>query len=282
MQEKQIKMKGSGLYTWFGYVYGFEEKLRYIKDAGFDTICTWWDNTFIGIDGDITTHKELARKHGLFLEHSHISYYGSNNLWFRTDDGDTIEKKHLEVIELAGKCDIPTLVMHPFEVVKPDGGDYEVFMDRMCRIAECAEKSRVRIAVENLGEQEYLRKIVSTLSDNPYIGICFDSGHNNVTNHNDYSLLHDFSDRIFALHIHDNNSLKDQHYLPFEGNADFGKFMEAMRNTSFTGSLMLESCYPFDFDAADTDENHEFSQPEEPVESYLRRAKEACDRIYSL
>lgn len=275
-------MKGSGLYTWFGYVYSFEEKLKMIRDAGFDTICTWWDNTFIGIDGDITTHKELAEKHGLYLEHSHISYYGSNNLWFKGDDGDKVLRKHIEVIELADKCEIPTLVMHPFEVLMPEGGDYGVFMDRMNSIAECAEKVKVKIAVENIAEQVMLRKIANDLRDNPYIGICFDSGHNNVTNHNDYSLLKDFPDKIFALHIHDNNSLKDQHFLPFEGNADFKGFIDAMSETDFTGSLMLESCYPFDFEAADSDAEHEFTQPEEPAQNYLRRAKEACDRIYSL
>ncbi len=275
-------MNGSGVYTWFGYIYSFEEKLRYIKDAGFSTICTWWDNTFIGIDGDIREHRSLAEKHGLYLEHSHISYYGSDNLWFKTDDGDTIEKRHLEVIRLAGECEIPTLVMHPFEVYKPEGGSYDIFMDRMNRIAECAEKNTVRIALENLGEQEYLRKIVTSLSDNPYIGICFDSGHNNVTNHNDFSLLKDYKDRIFALHIHDNNSVKDQHYLPFEGNADFSAFIHAMAETDFSGSLMLESCYPFDFDAADTEEEHEYKNPDEPVMEYLMRAKHSCDRIYSL
>ncbi len=275
-------MKGCGLYTWFGYVYSFEEKLKLIKDAGFDTICTWWDNTFTDIDGDITTHKALAEKHGLYLEHSHISYYGSNNLWFEGDDGDKILQKHIEVIKLADECKIPTLVMHPFEVLMPEGGDYGVFMGRMNKIAECAEKVKVKIALENIAEQVMLRKIVNELKDNPYIGICFDSGHNNVTNHNDYSILGEFHDRIFALHIHDNNSLKDQHYLPFEGNADFRGFMEAMSKTDFSGSLMLESCYPFDFEAADTDAEHDFIQPEEPAESYLKRAKEACDKIYSL
>ncbi len=275
-------MNGSGVYTWFGYVYSFEEKLRYIKEAGFSHICTWWDNTFEGIDGDIKTHRNLAEKHGLTLEHSHISYYGSDNLWFGTDDGDTIEKRHIEVINLAGECGIPTLVMHPFEVYAPEGGNYGIFMDRMKRISECAHKNSVRLAVENLGEQEYLRKIVTALADNEYVGICFDSGHNNVTNHNDYSLLTDFPEKIFALHIHDNNALKDQHYLPFEGNADFGAFINAMANTDFAGSLMLESCYPFDFDAADTEEEHEYENPEEPVMSYLNRAKASCDRIYTL
>ncbi len=275
-------MNGSGVYTWFGYIYSFEEKMKYISDAGFDTICTWWDDTFIGIDGDIREHKNIAEKYGLYLEHSHISYYGSNNLWFDTDDGDIIQKRHIEVINLAKDCSIPTLVMHPFEVVMPDGGSYDVFMRRMSHIAECAEKCGVRLAMENLGEQEYLKKIVDHFTDNPYIGICFDSGHNNVTNHNDYGLLETYRNRIFALHIHDNNSTKDQHYLPFEGNGDFKAFINAMAKTSFSGSLMLESCYPFDFDAADTEDDHAYINPSEDVMTYLLRAKESCDRIYSL
>ena len=60
MPDQQTKLKRCGTYTWFGFTLPFERKLALIAEAGFQTICTWWDDTFAGTDGRKEGHFRLA------------------------------------------------------------------------------------------------------------------------------------------------------------------------------------------------------------------------------
>jgi len=274
-------MKKSGLYTWFGYILPIEEKLKMIKDVGFETICTWWGNDFDVTDGDYRTHAYLAQKHGLYLEHSHIPYYGCDNLWLDTLDGQEILKLHIEAVRAAGESDVPTLVMHPHDRVQIGGKRFEIFTDRLNRIIDACDKYEVNLAIENLSDEKIIRDVQAIVKDIPFVGMCFDAGHNNVTGKGDLSLLEDHKNKIFALHIHDNDTTKDAHLIPYEGNLNWKGFRQIMETSSFEGSLMLECCYPFDFEAHEDDPDYIFEPTDMTALEYLIKAKEACDRIYA-
>ena len=74
-------MQKSGTYTWFGYIAPFEERLKAIKDAGFDTICSFWTKKMEEADGRRVEQPEKADEYGLYLEHTHLNYYGCDALW---------------------------------------------------------------------------------------------------------------------------------------------------------------------------------------------------------
>lgn len=272
-----------GMYTWFGYVRSFEEKMRLMRDAGFTTVCTWWGETFAGIDGTRREQVELAKRYGLFIEHAHIPYYGTDALWF--DDEKAAEDfiaKAMAGIELAEACEVPTLVIHPYEEHGEQRGSEELFLSRMRRIANHCRAHNVRLAIENLDDTARLIRLADQIiDDNPAAGVCFDSGHANVSNPGDFSMLTHYKDRVFALHLHDNDALDDQHLMPFaQGcNVDWNGFMRALETTGFQGSLMLESCYPFDFAAFDTEDHGEAPEPDTPIEEYLAQSFAACQRI---
>ncbi len=273
-------MKKSGLYTWFGYIMPIEEKLKMISEVGFETICTWWGSDFDQTDGDYRTHNELAQKHGLYLEHAHIPYYGCDNLWFDNLDGQEILKIHLDAVKSAGECYIPTLVMHPHDRVASGERSFEIFSDRLMRIIDRSDISGVRLAIENLSDDEIIRRVQELVKDIPFAGLCFDAGHNNVTKR-DFSLIEDYGQKLFALHIHDNDTSKDAHLIPYEGNINWKEFLSTVNNTPFEGSLMLECCYPFDFDKYEDDTDYIFEPTDMTALEYLLKAKESCDRIYS-
>ena len=86
-------------------------------------------------------------------------------------------------------------------------------------------------------------------------------------------------DRVYALHLHDNNGKTDQHLLPFEGSVNWGLFMQQLNKTAFSGSLMLEACYPFDFEKADKSTDIHYSEPPIAAEEYLNMAISACRRL---
>ncbi len=273
-------MKKSGLYTWFGYILPIEEKLKMIKDVGFETICTWWGNDFDQTDGDYRTHADLAQKYGLYLEHSHIPYYGCDNLWLDNLDGQEILRIHTEAVKYAGQSGVPTLVMHPHDRVITEGKRFDIFTDRLRRIIDSCDKYGVRLAIENLSDNTVIRQVQDMVRDIPFVGMCFDAGHNNVAGKGDLSLLEEYKDKIFALHIHDNDTTKDAHLIPYEGNVNWKGFTKIMADSPFEGSLMLECCYPFDFEAHEDEPDYIFEPTDMTAIEYLFKAKEACDKIY--
>ncbi len=274
-------MKKSGLYTWFGYILPIEEKLKMIKDVGFDTVCTWWGNDFSMTDGDYRTHPELAQKYGLYLEHSHIPYYGCDNLWLDNLDGQEVLKIHLDAVKTAGESHVPTLVMHPHDRTGVTGKRSDIFRERLFKIIDACDRSGVRLAIENLSDNDLIRNVQDMVKDIEFVGMCFDSGHNNVAGKGDMSLLKEYKDKIFALHIHDNDHSKDAHLIPYEGNINWKEFTDIMQDSAFEGSLMLECCYPFDFEAHEDDPDYIFEPTDMSALEYLLKAKESCERIYS-
>jgi sugar phosphate isomerase/epimerase len=282
VKNEQMKMEKCGIYTWFGFVIPFPEKLRLIKEAGFDTICTWWDDMFVEIDGRKEEHFSQALAAGLYLEHTHLPYDGCDELWRPGMDGDTLCEQYCKGVSEAAESGIGTVVMHPFERFVPENGIWEVFSARMERIAGQSAEKQIRLAIENLPDRKGFMHIVDHLNANPYVGICFDTGHNHVTIPNDFELLERYQDRIFALHVHDNHGTSDEHLLPYSGTIDWMAFKRTIEKTGFGGSLMLESCYPIDMEKFDKDPAHEYQAPPIPPEEYLADAKRCCEKVLQI
>ena len=40
-----------GIYTWFGFRYPFDEIIKLIKNAGFQSVMTWWGDEYKEING---------------------------------------------------------------------------------------------------------------------------------------------------------------------------------------------------------------------------------------
>lgn len=274
-------MKNSGTYTWFGYLEDFGKKLDAVKNAGFSTVCTLWDRSMEESDGILEEQSGICEKHGLILEHAHLPYYGCNVLWRDTADREELLKIYEDGITAAGGR-VRTLVIHPCEVFPPSGGSYETMLSGMKRLCEKASRHNVRLAFENLGENGTVRSVLRDLNDPLVAGLCFDSGHNNVATPGDLSLLEECRGRVFALHIHDNDTAKDRHLLPYsEGcTIDWKRYLAAIRDTGFDGSLMLEASCPVDYEKMDSDSSYVYTNPELPMEDYLREAYAACQKIY--
>lgn len=47
--------------------------------------------------------------------------------------------------------------------------------------------------------------------------------------------------QLAALHIHDNDRLKDQHLLPYAGSLNWEKITTALRKISYKGDFTLEA-----------------------------------------
>lgn len=76
--------------------------------------------------------------------------------------------------------------------------------------------------------------------DSDHVGFCYDSGHENAfTPDADY--LDSYADRLFAMHLHDNDGHHDQHRLPFTGTVDWEKRVAQLKRSSlFQHTVTME------------------------------------------
>lgn len=100
----------------------------------------------------------------------------------------------------------------------------------------------VSLALENIpNELSSVERIRHFLEDAqlPKVGICFDSGHSHLQA-DPHAEIRDGEGWIVATHLHDNHRKKDEHLLPFDGDIDWTKVLEAFEAVQYSGSLTLE------------------------------------------
>jgi sugar phosphate isomerase/epimerase len=108
------------------------------------------------------------------------------------------------------------------------------------RILKAASETEVKVALENLGEEELdvLQYLLSV--NHPNLGFCYDSGHSQAYTPNQ-DLLSQYGDRLMAVHLHDNLGKDDEHLVPFDGVVDFDKVAKGIAATEYDGPVTLES-----------------------------------------
>jgi sugar phosphate isomerase/epimerase len=269
--ERKIQMTNKkSIFTWFGYVLPMEQRFNMIKNAGFDHVMLWWGNDFEEIDGDRREHAALARKYKLEVENIHTPYNNANELWHDCLNGDQHQRLLLACIEDCAKFHIPTAVIHI------TAGDElpelnEIGYQRISQLVELAEKKEINLALENLRYPEYLSKIFSRVQSKR-LGFCYDSGHENCYGKGQ-KLLDTYGEKLFAMHLHDNDGAWDQHMLPFEGNINWSHVMNKIKEIEYKGAISLE-----------VDANNYEQAPElrEKPEDYLARAYQAVSKLREL
>lgn len=269
-----------GIFTWFGYARPMEEKLDLIKAAGFHSVCSWWGDSFSGLDGPKEEIAVLAAARGLHLENAHMPYEEQDLLWQDTEAGEDLHKKLEADILKAAEVGIPVLVIHPYRSRRVLlEGQEALFFRRARQLGEAAGRRGVLLAWENLKESRLLRTLMEELADQENSGFCLDTGHANISRDGALSLLTDFPDKLFALHLHDNDGKEDQHLPPGQGTFPWQDFMDKLKKTEYQGSLMLESSYPYDEKRAEELGNPPYLEPGLPPEEYLQEAFESVCRL---
>jgi sugar phosphate isomerase/epimerase len=256
------------IFAWFGYILPMEEKLKLIKNAGFDSVMLWWGDEFKEIDGDKNTHIELVNKHNLFVENIHTPFDGINAIWEKGGKGDEFNNMLLTSIHDCALYHIPTIVVHISQGFNPPPVN-KIGIDRIIKLVETAEKYNINLALENIERSDYLEEIYSDIKSDR-LGFCYDSGHANCFSEGS-DLLDKFGSKLMALHLHDNDGVCDLHNLPGDGNIDWKTIMSKIKGNNYHGALSLEANRPY--------------PPIDPLESpqeYLKKAFDAAQKLLSL
>lgn len=209
-----------------------EEYLREIAGLGFSSI-------FSGVrtPEHQTAIAELCAKYGLEYETLHAPFGHINDIWLENDNG--------MLDELCACVDHCVLAGAPIAVVHLSAGQKppsitDIGRERFTRLVDYAAEKNIVIAFENQRKLANIAWAFEAFTTDT-VKFCWDCGHEFCfTPGRHYMPL--FGDRLICTHIHDNTAVfnDDSHFLPFDGACDFGYVADTLRNSDYTGSLMLE------------------------------------------
>jgi len=191
------------------------QKLLLIKQAGFDICMPTLDPLHEVINYPIENAVSYAKQIGLKLDYGHAPYKEPdiNAFWTNTKEGDEIERIYEDTINVASYNGIKTIICHLHCGTSNELN--EVGLKRLERLANYAEQKNVIIAIENL--YSYIEPdFIFNNINHSNLKMCFDSGHENFLTPN-ANFLNKFNNKIVAVHLHDNDGVKDQHKTIFTG-----------------------------------------------------------------
>ena len=165
-------------------------------------------------------------------------------MWKECDEGNKLVENYKKDIKICKQNNIPMVVMHlTSKKVAPNYN--EIGLERIREIVNYAKELDIKVAFENTKIKGYLEYVIHNL-DNDNVGICYDAGHCHV-HFNDEFPYEMFKNKIFAVHLHDNDKSDDLHLLPFDGTIDWEKVIKKLRDCNYEGPITLEPCYRYDY-----------------------------------
>lgn len=118
------------------------------------------------------------------------------------------------------------------------------------------EKTGVGIALENLYDRRHPRtgiiqrhgtavpealcELVDRI-DHPLVGICWDTGHGHIQGLSQGDSIRMIGKRLKAMHIQDNDGVKDQHLFPYYGTIDWPDVTRSLRDIGYAGDFTYET-----------------------------------------
>lgn len=218
------------------------ETIKTISDARFKNVFIQWYNK----DWECSQEEQLEyiNKLGLKVIFAHLGYKGINSIWALGEAGERLVDYYKKDIDSCKKNNIPMVVMHlTSSTTAPEYS--EIGLNRLKKITDYAKKQNIKVAFENTKIKGYLDYVLTNIKDDN-VGICFDSGHCHAHFDDDFDFKL-FKDRIFAVHLHDNDKTDDLHLLPFEGTINWDLLMDKLNYCNYNGDIMLELIYWKDY-----------------------------------
>ncbi len=245
--------------------FGFKKGIKMIKEAGFTafdlTLCGSTPFPVAPFDGD--NYIEVAKEMRSFIDEldfpcnqTHAvfgSHYGAAK-----PDSD-IFKGTVRSMEIAAIMGAKTIVIHPMQYVYYMNNveflkqeNLEFYTD----LLPYAEKLGIVMLTENMWQNNQHNKCIiqSTCAEakefaeyvdmisSPYLKACLDIGHTFLTGESITNMVTTLGkERLFGLHIHDVDGLRDNHTLPYTRNVNFAEMIDALSEIGYEGDITFEA-----------------------------------------
>ena len=221
-----------GFFSWFGYPLPIEDRLRLIRDAGFERVSIWLGKEEACVSGNRPSDLCVtAARTGLSVECAHAPYDDCNLFW---SDGDAAEEPllgdALSWIRFCGAQGIPVMVMHLTRGDDPPNPS-AAGIARIGNLVEEASRSSVVIARENTRKTAAIDRALSEI-DSPHLGFCYDSSHDFLYASRPADILRRWGARLAYTHLSDNDGTRDRHWIPGRGTIDWALIRDALPTRS--------------------------------------------------
>jgi sugar phosphate isomerase/epimerase len=124
----------------------------------------------------------------------------------------------------------------------PSSQSVDTLLRSLEALVESAENMGIRLAAENLPgkvARDFLTRALDEFqSDN--FGFCYDSSHDQLGPEKPYVILEQYADRLFAVHLSDNDGQDDRHWIPFTGIVNWEQVCYLLGKAGYAHPLLLE------------------------------------------
>ncbi len=223
-----------------------KETIDAIYNAGFKNVFIQYYNKDIEELSEIE-QINYCKELGLNIIFSHLGYKNLRNInaiWLEDENGEKVIDGYIEDFKVMKENNIDLVVMHLTSGNEPPMYN-EIGLKRIKRLVKSAKELEIKIAFENTKKQGYLEYILGNIKEDN-VGICYDAGHCHA-HFNDKFNYEFFKDRIFTVHLHDNDKSDDLHLLPFDGTIEWNNVLTKLKENNYTGPITLELCYRYDY-----------------------------------
>ena len=216
------------------------ETIEAIDKAGFKNVFVqWYDN-----DLQISQEEQvkICKSKGLNILFAHLGYQNINSIW--TNDGEYFVERYKKNVSDCKRLGIDMVVMHTcakWEAPEPN----IIGLNRFKEIIEYAKSLDVKVALENTKLKGYIEYIFDN-ADYDNLGICFDAGHFHCNQKDDWNIER-YKNKVYCVHLHDNDGNEDQHLLPFDGNVDWNNIFNKLKSVNYDGPITMELHYHRDY-----------------------------------
>ena len=179
---------------------------------------------------------------------SHSVFYGSGYLP-GSPEYDSYLRNIKNNIKLSGLLGIPWTVVHPLNGKNLEGKSHdEIIHDTVgfCRsLLDDMQEHHVGVSIENMSHEPFtsadsLLELLEAIDGGEAFGVCWDTGHANLSKQDQPSSILKLGNRLKMTHIADNRGNSDDHLLPYSGTIDWAPLVDAMKKSGYAGDFSYE------------------------------------------
>lgn len=231
-----------------------DEALALIAQAGFHQIETCGPQGYFERweYRPVTFMRAKLERAGLRVRTVHVPVKG----WALGDPDDTVRTRAVDAASAslthAALVGAELVVLHPNAWRgSTDRAEYAAVQQRsnedIATLAECAARVGIKIAAENMFGQgtprpgstmTELRAAIEGLGE--HVGLCLDTGHCLIDGLSPAAEALVASNKLFSLHLADNDGSGDQHRVPGQGAIDWAEFRAALATLEYRGPRVFE------------------------------------------
>jgi len=200
---------------------------------------------------EIAELRELLRQSGLAVasfipaQFRYPTCLCSSNETIRRDSVAYIQ----DAIETAAALGAPVVSVCPGHTVDGQGGadGWQRLADSLDALCKFAAPRDIRLAIEPA--DRYETDLIQTTAEairmidllgHSNLGVVLDNGHAFVVQESCAEAIQRLGNRLFHVHVDDNNGVRDQHLVPGDGSFDFAPFITSLRQAGYAGYLCAE------------------------------------------